>query len=434
MMRLNDILKEKTKEELKNFARANEIPGYSDLKKEDLITLILAAVIDTDQLKGMFTRLSPSAKWILMIIALDYHGVANLDTIETAVQEQYTRKTFRKAIGMLLDSPFFGLEFNKDDQEIGMIPDDMKVEIMPMVEQYNKRHRNVDDTGSEVIDTNPEELAAEAEEQEEEKEIFFNVPPKLLPIADLLNYIDKKTLKFYCEEHNLLKGGTRQQLIERILNSEPKPYTLIDDVFSTPELQMFANDLDLKKSGTKSEIVHRILENFGIEGGESSKEEKPRQLEKKIQHLDELKTPEGVKTKLNKESISQESSFEKQVDELVYELNRTKFPRPSDERQFQFFILGYLTGKFGDRNVTFESVSQNNKQRLDITLWNKVIIEAKVTSHKKHVDEGLGQLLRYFSQFPQFQIGMMVVYDESPGRNLKSQFFEKQGNMRAIFF
>lgn len=440
-MYLIDILKEKSKEDLKNFARTNEIAGYSDLKKDELVQLILTAVNDAERLKGMFTRLSPSAKWILMILTLDFNGVSRLDVLEQAVQQQYSRKTFRKAIGMLLESPFFGLEFTPEDVGIGFIPDGMKAEVHTLAEQYAKRHRKEEGSDLELMNGTPEEIAAVLEEKEEEKEIVSNVPISLLPLVELLNYTDKNTLKFYCEEHGLVKGGNRQQLIERILNSDLNLEELFDTLFSTPELQMMAKDLHLSKIGKKAEIIQRILEAFSLFSAKlaTSFEPKPDKPTPEPEgSRKEVVKEEEIKHPTNPEKIEilrkDSNNLEKQIEELLEELGHTKRPKPRDEKEFQFFMLGYLYGKYGSghRNVTYERAVQG--QRFDITLWGKIIIETKVTASKRDVKDGLGQLLDYLEQNKQYTHGILAVYDESTERNLNSQFSHKYADKIYVDF
>lgn len=430
-MHLADILKEKTIEELKSFARANDIVGFSGLKKDDLVSLILIAVIDTEQLKRMFTRLSPSTKWILMLLAIDFKGHASLDALEAAIKEQYTHKTFRKAIGTLLDSPFFGLIFNESDQDICIIPEDIRSELQPLIDQYSEKHRRNGEYISSSSEESPEEIAAEAEEIEDAKEIELNIPKKLFPIADLMVYVDNATMKFYCEEHSLTKGGNKNQLIERILNSNPNFNELFDILFATPELQMIAKDLNLSKSGTKLELISKILEKLDLKMSESLKPEK--ESMKKILHLDELKQNISPTPKQSV-ILEEDKESEKIVEDLIYELDRLKPPKPTDEKNLQFFILGYLWGKFGNRFVKYEVTSFNKKQRLDISLWNKIIFEIKVTRSTTDIRNGIGQTVQYLSQFPQYKYAIIIVYDESEGQNMKSQFFYKQDKIYMIFY
>jgi hypothetical protein len=129
---------------------------------------------------------------------------------------------------------------------------------------YKFRNWNTIETGPDLSEATPEEIALDAEEKDYITGTILEIADTLWLIADIMNYPSKSKLKFYCDQHSLLNEGNRQQLIARILQSNPRLDHLLDALFHTPELQLIVRDLNLPKSSHKNILILTLLTEFGL--------------------------------------------------------------------------------------------------------------------------------------------------------------------------
>jgi hypothetical protein len=246
-MLFKTILNEKTGDELKEFARVYEIRGYSGLRKDDIVQLILNAFENDDMLKLAFINLPQSAKHLLSGLITKFNGKSPNEELIGNLNLKYSKRTIRNAIAILLGSPFLYIEFTDNDQEIFGVP----LEILPKIRDYAIDYYNKHST---------EPMSEEEQNQSQGTENHID---DMNSFAGILDIAPKDTLIYYCEEQGCAKSGNKTQLIERILGLDKLRSEIIADVFGNQELKMIARDLNLKVSGNKEELAKRIAEYYG---------------------------------------------------------------------------------------------------------------------------------------------------------------------------
>jgi hypothetical protein len=97
MVKLKDILIEQSADDLKDVARRNYIRGFSGLRKDELIDLILKTTKEAVWVEKYTRKLSPSARLMLAHLVSTFKGEAKNQDLIIKVSETYSEKTAMNA-------------------------------------------------------------------------------------------------------------------------------------------------------------------------------------------------------------------------------------------------------------------------------------------------------------------------------------------------
>ncbi|MEX2718700.1 MAG: GxxExxY protein [Candidatus Sigynarchaeota archaeon] len=237
--------------------------------------------------------------------------------------------------------------------------------------------------------------------------------------------LGKDELSAFCEEQGCAKAGNKETLIDRILGLGIDPDVLLE-LPSKPILKWACSVLGLKVGGGKDELKARIIEALHLAPKKQSKRDKPVSKETP---KEEPKKPEPVPP-----VISPEDKFKQDLADLITFIKIQRPPKPKDESVFQNYFFGLLQGKYGHSAVSMERNAKGGSQRFDIVVWNRVIIETKVTGGRGHVERGIGQLMNYLCTNKNYTNGLLLVFNETSSRNLSSQFSSDAGDKLSLIF
>lgn len=105
---------------------------------------------------------------------------------------------------------------------------------------------------------------------------IYNTPMSTFELEDL----PIATLKKLCKNHNLKVSGTRQELINRLLNQQPHESTTNSYTkLRIPELKSICKERQLKVTGKKGDLIQRLME-YDEANGTSCPEHVERVLKK----------------------------------------------------------------------------------------------------------------------------------------------------------
>lgn len=386
-MDMHELLFSLTNEDLKELARINEIKGFSGLKKEDLAGLIYMNLYTMENsLQDKFEGLPDSQKYFLTILAKNTSGTNLFNKIKSEFLQKYSSSTYYSALENLRSLALIFAVWDEEKQDdLLVIPSDFLSKIRKMTKELR--------------------VNIKEEEQEEEKE-------EIKDVRDILNYITKEELSWFCEDNNLAKSGTKEQIINRIMESKINISRILD-IPSKPILQEVCEILGLKISGRKEELKQSIIEKLNLKPKTKAKAPKQKKGIIPVPVLNDSVVDEQ-ETEVKSETIER--------DELINYLKLQRPAKPRDEMELGRHLEGLLKGHFGEQYVRTEKTAKGGSQRFDIILWDKVVIELKVTDSKTKVKGGLGQIADYLQQNSNYKYGILIIYDISATRNLCSQF------------
>ncbi len=241
-MQLGEILRLFTAEELKDIARTNDISGYSNFKKDDLVEYLVENLsLSKKQILEKLDLLTPTQKHLILLIAKTGQEEELSSTIEKEFLKTYTRSSFAKAIDEMSSKALLFLLWDDEKEE----------DVLEIPEEFNAAFREF------AQDQTPDIEENEDNQEEPENE-------QISGIADILNKVSKDDLMWFCQDYELKKSGTKDEIIERILSSNIDIYRIMD-IPSKPILKWACEVLNCQNSGTKEDLIKRIFQKLNVE-------------------------------------------------------------------------------------------------------------------------------------------------------------------------
>lgn len=419
MQNLEMSLKGKMKDELRDIAREFSFSGYSSLNKENLVTLIIQNMKSKDFEEKVKERLNESMLLFLDIV-LEKEDYIQYNDLKLDFSEIRSLSTFYKVFSYLSS---LGLVFETEDEK-GATMIYVPREIARWLRKY---------VFDQFVELKPEEI----EEIEIEEDMALYTSFKTMEGLFFSSFLPIENLRDFLKKNNMNPEGSKKELIERtIYESNLEPEKFIDELFFKTVLQDICVNLQCPKSGTKTDLINRIITILPFK--------KPN-LIKKVEIKPAISV--GSKVKPPKITIPQPPSIEpikpistddknfyKDPDKFRQYLKTLKIPRPRDERELSTYLSAFLKGKFGEYEVNVEERGRGGRLRYDITLGGEVLIELKVAKSSKTIRDGVGQIVIYLGEQIRYRYGILGVYDDTSGKNLKSQFQQKYLNKVYIIF
>ncbi|MEE9173628.1 MAG: SAP domain-containing protein [Thermoplasmata archaeon] len=207
--------------------------------------------------------------------------------------------------------------------------------------------------------------------------------PDETALATLLNtFFLKDDLQSLLEDANLPVSGTKDELIDRLLEeADYSPEELLNYHYKD-DLKEFCEDLDLPVSGRKDELVDRLIEFLlGIEIEEAEEEEEP------------APAPRPRRTVVRPERVEVPATGLIGTEEGFLGLNQsiegwTPLKRHRTEEGYQMDLRQYLQYECGYQ-CRLEGV-----EMADIVVEDKFPVELKKNPTQAEYDRLLGQLTR----------------------------------------
>ncbi|WP_287584166.1 SAP domain-containing protein [Candidatus Borrarchaeum sp.] len=241
-MKLSEFLLTLNKNELTNIARKSGVSGYSKLKKEALIDLIVSHMSNPETLEEHHLfLLTPSAIELLKIL-LTAGGRMKDDGLRKEMLKIRSSTTYYKALREVQALSLVFEEWEEEEREdyweesyFYTIPEDL---IAPL---------------SKITET----IVPTTVDEEEEGDIG-----EITSFDDLLDtFYTKDELKELVREAGLKVSGKKAELIDRVLYESVYDLdVLLDTLFSKSILREICSFLGLPVSGTKITLIQRIID------------------------------------------------------------------------------------------------------------------------------------------------------------------------------
>ena len=313
-MQLKECLEDETTDELDMIARNNAIHGYSNLKKDAKIDLIVKNLVNTEVLNTTLSKLRPSRVYQLKTL-YKMDGEADFELIRELLLASYrSRNTFYTAYGTLQD---YGLvyEFEYNDETIDcIIPKDL-LEVLRAIlkEKY-------------TMEMLVKESAEDVEEAKEDERI------ELRSLEDILmQYAQKTEIQALLGDVKVPKSGRKAELVDRVLKVDIQKTEILEHIFSKAILQDISRDMNLPSSGTKGKLITSILGKLGVSID-------PAYLattsKKKVLNFVEPSNPQSVSTMVGKpgiksgqlvtQEVDTSLNLENSVDKAIIDVNTQK--------------------------------------------------------------------------------------------------------------
>lgn len=389
-MYLLEVLEKLSKEEIKDIARREEIPGFSKLKKSDLIDLVCNNLyVNKELFKEIFYLCRPSQRYFLNILSKKRNGMAKTEKIKSEFLEKYSKATFFDAYNELL-SIFFVFEIlNNDFEDISLIPSDFLPYLRKLFKQENieSEIENI-----EVIDSS-----------------------KISSIEDILFKIKKEELKNFCEKKNMLKGGRKEELIKRIMELN-NPNTILT-VARKPILQWACEELNCDSNASKKELRDRLLMKL-IPGYKPIVKKK---IDKIItKNIDEDDDEEQIDDDEYKINLIKSQNLVKRIKatlEITY-LDVKGLRKEESLESSLFTALKMAPGLKNTKISRGSATKKENKLQPDIYIENadeKVCIEAKFIDQRhprQTINELKVQLVDFKADYPDYDF-IVFLFDKA---------------------
>jgi len=246
MKSIKDLLPEKTVNTLIQICRVYNLKGYSVLKKDDLIVLIIEN-LKNYQVKENIKSLIPNNGTTALILKsfIDNKNEIGYSNLRREVLKKRSGSAFRHYFQELMIN-FILFENESSDDDTLYLPKEFN----------NFAKKVIDEKLEEDIPEDHIEILSKEEEEKEKKEI--NTIDRLLYSK---KYTDVETLSNLLKRLNKLYSGNKSQLIERLLyESEMSVENIIDKIFGKNDLREICIDFNLFFSGNKIELTKRILD------------------------------------------------------------------------------------------------------------------------------------------------------------------------------
>ena len=191
-------------------------------------------------------HLTPSARYLLILLITANGSLPYYDLRQKFAEKYRASSTYYDAYGSVLDSGLAGEFETGDEGSTSIIPDELQIQLTEII-----RTKYPDDAT-----LLPTEKIEEVEEE----------PQKIQSINDILVlYSQKVELQTLLEEAGVAKTGTKNELVERILNKTTyKAWILLDILFSKAILQDICKTLGIPSSGIKPKLIERITTKVGF--------------------------------------------------------------------------------------------------------------------------------------------------------------------------
>ncbi len=321
MKSIIDLLPEKTVNTLIQICRVYNLKGYSALKKDELIVLIIEN-LKNYQVKETIQSLIPNNGTTALILKsfFDNKNEISYSNLRREVLKKRSGSAFRHYFQELMIN-FILFENESSDDDTLYLPKEFN----------NFAKKVIDEKLEEDIPEDHIEILSKEEEEKEKKEI--NTIDRLLYSK---KYTDVETLSNLLKRLNKPYSGNKSQLIERILyESEMTLENVINKIFGKNDLREICLDFNLFFSGNKIELIKRILEKLPPAFPKKVFKEKPK-IKKIIKDL---------KRKVENKEVLASGKVEKQLTEKIEKLpGRKKINLKKDIFDFLFNLdLDFLS-------------------------------------------------------------------------------------------
>jgi len=247
---MKELLPNMNIETLIRLCKLYGLKGYSNLRKEGIVNLILDN-LKKSQFSETLEYIIPDNGTSALIFKefLENKNVIKYDDLRNAVLKKRSPTTFRDVYRNLKAKNII-IEDEKSDDGLHYLPNEFTDVAKKIV---NKRI-------SEEIELEEELIQTEIHKESEKKEIKS--------IEDLLYSKKYSSVSSFRDEliaNNLKISGNKAELIDRLLyESGEKIEALLNNLFSKVELKEMSRDFNLKISGTKEELVESLIKNLPL--------------------------------------------------------------------------------------------------------------------------------------------------------------------------
>lgn len=421
MQSLEKSLNYKNVGELKQIAREHKISGFAALKKTELITLltqIMKSKVFYDNLREKLI----DTMFLFLVLLLEEKGTRKYSDLKIDFLDFRSASTFYKIFNLLST---YGLIF-EEENETGETEIYIPKELIRGLQKIVSEKFPVINAGKE-----PQEII----EDDFEDDMILYTSFKTIDGLFYSSFLPIDNLRNFLTKYNINGEGSKKDLINKTLyDSNISLEEVMDQLFSKTILQDICMGLPIPKSGIKTDIINRILQKLPLQ------RIKPLKKAKKEEAISSVGSS-ALKGKTKVVHPPKRPKPEKISDAILYDdekkfvayLRELKPVKPKDESYLEQFIYGILYAKFKEK-VKLQEKGRRGKSRYDITVADRVIIELKTATSKSTISGGLGQLAMYLSEQGVYKYGILGVYDNSTGKNLKSQVKEKYGNVYIIIW
>lgn len=242
------LLPTKTIDILVNICKKYGLRGYSGLKKEGIINLILQNINNpqvSEYIRSLIRNNATTALILKKIVDNKYE--ISYSTLREEILQDRTSSTFRGYYRLLIEN-FILFEEDWSDDDLVYLPKEFTHFSKEVIEKH------IQDEEAEIIEVS----------EEDEKEI------KSISTLDELLYSKKYTsVEFLQEILKMLEmsySGNKSQMIERLIyETEADTNNVLNILLSKNELSDMCRDFSLPVSGTKDILIERILNKFPLE-------------------------------------------------------------------------------------------------------------------------------------------------------------------------
>lgn len=243
MKSIKEILPEKTIPDLIHICKNLGLRGYTKLRKDGIVNLI-GENVKNPQVQETIQYSIPDNGTVAFILKglIGSKNEVDYSTLRSDVLKNRSSTTFRDNYRVLLAKSFI-FEDDSSEEDIVLLP------------------KEFSDIAKDIIQKRIQDSKPEPEIEEEPEEV---IDKEILHIDQLLYSKKYTTVSSIQEElmnRNLKTLGTKDQLIERLLYETEEPIKdILNILFGKIELKEICRELELPVSGTKEALIERILE------------------------------------------------------------------------------------------------------------------------------------------------------------------------------
>ncbi len=286
MKSIIDFLPEKKVPTLIHICQRFGLRGYSNLRKEEIIKLI-DDNLNNPQFKENFQFIIPDNGTTALILKtiINNKNEIGYNALREEILQQRSGTTFRDNYRKLL-SRYIIFEDEKSDDDIIYLPREFIEPAKLIIEKRIK-----------------EDFIEEFIEEEFEEEIIDEQKKKEIETIEQLLYSKKyatiEGLQFELLSQDMKISGTKNELIQRLLYETKDPIEdIISYLMTKDDLKEICRDFVLPVSGSKDELVERILDKL------------PPSKLKEISKPIELEEPNLKASKKKTDNLTQEEILE----------------------------------------------------------------------------------------------------------------------------
>lgn len=399
-MELKDLLGMSTLNELKAIARNLGVRGYTKLKKDGLVDLLVTSMQDPQSLEAALALLTRSGQHMVSIL-VEKKGELEYYKLLKEFSQQWSKSTFYKAYRDLLDTGLIYEYWPDDETTLAIVPE----EIIPNLEMLLG-----------VTEATVAEEEEELEEEDLEEEIQY--------LDDFLSiFTTKVDLQGLLAQASVRTSGVKSELVTRLLyESGISPEEILDALFSKGILKEICREIGQPVSGTKPDLIQRILKHL------------PTEHERKVVE------PEKAPVLAQKTKVKAIPREEKLMDEVLDILDNIPIGEIAlsrkvgdKEKDIERMVLTALQTGFRNRPVEIkgQAVGVVGKKIIipDITIdYNKICIEIKYISDTADAHRAIGQAANYADSY-----GDVILYVYDPNANFVSpKWLQSLSNLHII--